>query len=76
VREPDKEQNESAVRELIARYPNRWRQAVANPELRGWFVAKAMKSGAESPPMAERAAVSDAVDQFAALTLVEDAPRR
>jgi len=48
--------NETKLTKLIARYPNRWRQAVTNPALRGWFVNKMTGRGA---PMA---AASYAID--------------
>jgi hypothetical protein len=51
--------NETKLTELIARYPNRWREAVANPALRGWFVHKMTGRGA---PMTERAAASYVID--------------
>ena len=51
--------NETKLTELIARYPNRWRQAVANPALRGWFVNKMTGRGA---PMTDRAAASYVID--------------
>jgi len=52
--------NEAKLTELIARYPNRWRQAsVTNPALRGWFVNKMTGRGA---PMTDRAAASYAID--------------
>jgi len=51
--------NETKLTELIARYPNRWRQAVTNPALRGWFVNKMTGRGA---PMTDRAAASYAIE--------------
>ena len=54
--------HETKLTELIAQYPNRWRQAVANPALRGWFVHKMTGRGAL---MTERAVASYAIDRRA-----------
>jgi hypothetical protein len=54
--------NETKLTALIARYPNRWHQAVANPALRGWFVNKMTERGA---PMTDRAVASYVIDRLA-----------
>jgi hypothetical protein len=48
---------------LIARYPNRWAQAVANPSLRGWFINRMTALG---DSMANRILAAKAIDQRAA----------
>lgn len=50
---------EIKLTELIAAYPNRWQQAVANPNLYGWFVNKMTGAG------------SSAVSRALALKIVE-----
>jgi hypothetical protein len=45
--------------ELIARYPNRWAQAVVNSNLRGWFVTK--MTGPNST-MVDRTLAARAID--------------
>ena len=61
---PTKDQIEASVSALVEKYPGRWQQAVGNPELRGWFVAKSAKEmGCDTA--ADRAAISYALDQRA-----------
>jgi DNA-directed RNA polymerase specialized sigma24 family protein len=61
---PTKEQIEAAIADLTKKYPGRWREAVTNPALRGWFATKASKELGCSTA-ANRAAISYALDQRA-----------
>jgi hypothetical protein len=60
----DQATNDSAqlLADLIAKYPNRWSQAVGNPALRWWFVNKLVGSQAS---MVDRVAASTLIDRRA-----------
>ena len=50
---------EVKLTDLIAKYPNRWREAVGNPNLRGWFVHKMTGRGASMVDRVDAAKVID-----------------
>lgn len=54
--------HETKLSDLINKYPNRWEQAIANPNLRGWFVNQ--MTGGESSAV-ERALALKAIDRRA-----------
>lgn len=60
----DRSKIEAELSALIAKYPNRWAQAVANQNLRGWFVGRILRATGHHEAY-QRAAVSYAVDQRA-----------
>jgi hypothetical protein len=53
------ESMETKLSELILKHPDRWRQAVQNPALRGWFVRQLV--GRDAPMQ----------DRLAALKIIE-----
>jgi len=60
----NREAVDKVITELVAQFPNRWRQALANPKLRAWFVNKVMRACGYTK-LKEWSAISYAIDKRA-----------